>query len=126
MFVVVWVRLNPLNAALRIKDVSLISLTFGEAFTSAVEQKQIAEQASLTARYRVELAEREREASVIRSEGEAEAAALVGAALTKAGAAYIQLAQIDASKAIATSLAQNRNVSYLPASAGNVLMQVPT
>ena len=58
-------------------DVALTHLTFSTEFTSAVEQKQIAEQKAEMARYRVEQAEQIKIANVIRAEGDAEAAKLV-------------------------------------------------
>jgi len=57
--------------------VALTHLTFSNEFTSAVEQKQIAEQKAEMARYRVEQAEQIKIANVIRAEGDAEAAKLV-------------------------------------------------
>ena len=56
---------------------ALTHLTFSNEFTSAVEQKQIAEQKAEMARYRVEQAEQIKIANVIRAEGDAEAAKLV-------------------------------------------------
>lgn len=93
---------------------------------AAVEQKVVAAQKAERLRFVVEQTEKEREANVIKAEGEAEAAALVGQALSKAGESYIALQKIDSAKAIATSLAGNRNVTYLPASNAGMLMQVPT
>lgn len=71
-------------------------------------------------------AEQERQAAVIRAEGEAEAAATISKALDKAGDAFLALRKIEASKAIVQSLANNSNVSYIPSSGGNVLLNVPT
>lgn len=70
-------------------------------------------------------AEQERQASVIRAEGEAEAAATISRAIDRAGEAFITLRRIEASKAIVQSLAANRNVTWLPSSGGNVLLNVP-
>ena len=71
-------------------------------------------------------AEQERQAAVIRAEGEAEAAATVSRALEKAGDGFLALRKIEASKAIVQSLSGNGNVSYIPSSGGNVLLNVPT
>lgn len=71
-------------------------------------------------------AEQERQAAIIRAEGEAEAAATISRALDKAGEAFIALRKIEASKAIVQSLSNNGNVSYVPSSSGNgVLLSVP-
>ena len=56
---------------LDLEDVSITHLTFGKEFTKAVEQKQIAQQDAERAKFVVEKAEQERQASVIRAEGEA-------------------------------------------------------
>lgn len=62
----------------------------------------------------------------MRAEGEAEAATIISQALNKAGEAFVALRKIEASKAIVQSLAANPNVTYLPSSGGNVLLNVPT
>ena len=108
-----------------LEDVSITHLTFGKEFTQAVEAKQIAQQDAERAKFIVEKAEQERQASVIRAEGEAEAAATISKALDKAGEAFLALRKIEASKAIVQSLANNPNVSYLPGSGSNVLLNVP-
>lgn len=69
-------------------------------------------------------AEQERQAAVIRAEGEAEAATTISRALEKAGEAFIALRKIEASKAIAQSLSNNPNVTYIPSGGGNVLLNV--
>jgi prohibitin 1 len=70
-------------------------------------------------------AEQERQAAVIRAEGEAEAAATISRALDKAGEAFVALRKIEAAKAIVQSLSTNRNVTYVPSSGGNVLLNLP-
>ena len=61
-----------------------------------------------------EQAEQERLANVIRAEGEANAADVISKALKKHGGGLIDLRRIEASKDIATTLSQARNVTYLP------------
>jgi len=46
-------------------------MTFGREFTNAVEQKQIAQQEAERAKFIVEKAEQEKNAAIIRAEGEA-------------------------------------------------------
>jgi prohibitin 1 len=101
-------------------------MTFGKEFTTAVEQKQIAQQDAERAKFVVEKAEQERQAAVIRAEGEAEAANTISAAINKAGDAFVQFRKIEASREIAASLSQSKNVSYVPSSSGNLLLQVPS
>ncbi|TDL28551.1 hypothetical protein BD410DRAFT_818101 [Rickenella mellea] len=109
-----------------LEDVSITHLTFGKEFTQAVEAKQIAQQDAERAKFIVEKAEQERQAAVIRAEGEAEAAATISRALDKAGEAFVAFRKIEASKAIVQSLTGNRNVTYIPSGGGNVLLNVPT
>ncbi|GBE78175.1 prohibitin [Sparassis latifolia] len=109
-----------------LEDVSITHLTFGKEFTQAVEAKQIAQQDAERAKFIVEKAEQERQAAVIRAEGEAEAAATISRALDKAGEAFVTFRKIEASKAIVQSLAGNPNVTYIPSSGGNVLLNVPS
>jgi prohibitin 1 len=89
-------------------------MTFGKEFTRAVEQKQIAQQDAERARFIVEKAEQERQANVIRAEGEAESADIISKAVAKAGDGLIMIRRIEASKEIAQTLAGNPNVTYLP------------
>jgi len=113
---------------IKLADVSITHLTFGKEFTQAVEAKQIAQQDAERAKFIVEKAEQERQAAVIRAEGEAEAAATISLALEKAGEAFVALRKIEASKAIVQSLASNGNVTYIPGGgggSGNVLLNIP-
>merc|ERR1712070_450696 len=91
-------RATDFNIAL--EDVSITHMTFGREFTKAVEEKQIAQQEAERARFIVEKAEQERQANVIRAEGESEAADVI-------------------SKDVAQMLANNPNVTYLPGGSGS-------
>lgn len=73
---------------------------FGKEFTTAVEQKQIAQQDAERAKFVVEKAEQERQAAVIRAEGEAEAANTISKALNRAGDAFVQFRKIEAAREI--------------------------
>lgn len=109
-------RASQFNIAL--EDVSITHMTFGKEFTRAVEQKQIAQQDAERARFIVERAEQERQANVIRSEGEAESADIISKSVSKAGSGLVEIRRIDARKEIAQTLAQNPNVTYLPGGGG--------
>jgi prohibitin 1 len=116
-------RASEFNIAL--EDVSITHMTFGKEFTKAVEQKQIAQQDAERARFIVEKAEQERQANVIRAEGEAESADTIGKAIAKSGDGLIQIRKIEASREIAATLASNPNVAYLPGGKGaSLLMNV--
>ncbi|KAG6016059.1 Prohibitin-1, subunit of the prohibitin complex (Phb1p-Phb2p) [Claviceps pusilla] len=105
-------RAAEFNIAL--EDVSITHMTFGREFTKAVEQKQIAQQDAERARFIVEKAEQERQANVIRAEGEAESAETISKAIAKSGDGLIQIRKIEASREIASTLSSNPNVAYLP------------
>lgn len=104
-----------------LEDVSITHMTFGQDFTKAVEQKQIAQQDAERAKFIVEKAEQERQASVIRAEGEAEAAQTISRALEKAGDGLLTIRRIEASKDIASTLSNAKNVTYLPHGQGMLL-----
>ena len=76
------------------------NIRFGKEFTTAVEQKQIAQQDAERAKFVVEKAEQERQAAVIRAEGEAEAANTISKALNRAGDAFVQFRKIEAAREI--------------------------
>ncbi|PNS16610.1 Prohibitin-1 [Sphaceloma murrayae] len=105
-------RASEFNIAL--EDVSITHMTFGKEFTRAVEDKQIAQQEAERARFIVEKAEQERQANVIRAEGEAEAADTISKAVAKSGDGLIQIRRIETQKELAQMLANNPNVTYLP------------
>ena len=89
-------------------------MTFGKEFTKAVEQKQIAQQDAERSRFIVEKAEQERQANVIKAEGDSESAELIRRATEKGGDGLLMIRRIEASREIAQTLASNPNVTYLP------------
>ncbi|KAF7196489.1 Prohibitin-1 [Pseudocercospora fuligena] len=105
-------RASEFNIAL--EDVSITHMTFGREFTKAVEDKQIAQQDAERARFIVEKAEQERQANVIRAEGESEAAEVISKAVAKSGDGLLQIRRIETQKDVAQMLANNPNVTYLP------------
>ena len=109
-------RANHFN--IELDDVSIVDLTFAREFTQAVELKQVASQDAERAAYSVQQAEHEKTATIIRSEGDSEAAILVSKALEEHGSGLIELRKIDAQKEIAKTLARSRNVNYLPGGNG--------
>ncbi|CAO3635928.1 unnamed protein product [Mucor hiemalis] len=119
-------RAREFNIAL--EDVSITHMTFGKEFTNAVEQKQIAQQEAERAKFIVERAEQEKQAAIIRAEGDSQAAEMISSALAKAGDGFVAFRKIEASKEIAQTLAQNRNVTYLPSnkngSGSNMLLNI--
>jgi prohibitin 1 len=99
-------------------DVSITHLSFGREFAKAIENKQVAQQEAETQAYLVAKADQERKASVIRAEGEAEAAELISKAMLIAGTGLIEVRRIDTAKEVAAILAKGGNVTYLPSTGG--------
>mmetsp|Transcript_61334 Transcript_61334/g.146221 ORF Transcript_61334/g.146221 Transcript_61334/m.146221 type:complete len:259 (-) Transcript_61334:99-875(-) len=95
-------------------DIAITHLTYGKDFARAIEEKQVAQQDAERQKFIVEKAEQERQATVIRSEGEAEAAKMISEALKEHGSGLIEVRRIDAAKDIAENLAKSPNVMYLP------------
>jgi len=95
-------------------DVSITHLTYGKEFSRAIEEKQVAEQEAERQKFIVQKAEQERQATVIRSEGEAQAAQMISDALKEHGMGLIEVRRIDAAKDIAETLSKSPNVMYLP------------
>lgn len=113
-----------------LEDVSITHLLFSREFTAAIEQKQVAQQDAERSKFVVMKAEQERQASVIRAEGEGQAADLISTALRSYGSGLIELRRIDAAKDIAETLSSARNVMYVPGGGANgsgpqMLMALP-
>ena len=99
-------------------------LTFGTEFTHAVEQKQVAQQEAEKARYVVEKEEQKKLASIIRAEGDSQAAELLAKAFMSAGEGLIELRRIEAAEDVAFQLSQSMHVAYLPPNQ-QMLLHVP-
>ncbi|RDW77978.1 prohibitin-2-like protein [Coleophoma crateriformis] len=95
-------------------DVSLTHLAFSPEFTAAVEAKQVAQQEAQRAAFVVDKARQEKQAMVVRAQGEARSAELIGDAIKKSRS-YVDLKRIENARAIATILqeAGGRNKLYL-------------
>ncbi|GFH10365.1 prohibitin [Haematococcus lacustris] len=106
-----------------LEDIAITHLSFGVEFTKAVEMKQVAEQDAERAKFVVMKAEQERNASIIRAEGESEAAKLISDATKAFGSGIIELRRIEAARDIADTLSRSRGVVYLP-NTGNMMLQI--
>ncbi|KZZ86977.1 prohibitin [Ascosphaera apis ARSEF 7405] len=95
-------------------DVSLTHLTFSPEFTAAVEAKQVAQQEAQRAAFLVDKARQEKQATIVRAQGEARSAQLIGDAIKKSKT-YIELRRIENARNIANILQENggRNKLYL-------------
>lgn len=106
-------------------DISITHLTFGKEFTQAVELKQVAQQEAEKAKFLVEKAEQIKKATIISAEGDAQAALMLAKSFTEAGEGLVELRRIEAAEDIAFQLAKSRQVSYLPSTGPNLLLNVP-
>jgi len=97
---------------IQVDDISIIELSFSQEYTKAVEEKQIAQQQAERAKYLVMQAYQDKKSTIIKAQGEARAAELLGPAFGKSGA-YVQIRRIEAAKDIADALAKSRNRAYL-------------
>ncbi|KAJ0417447.1 band 7 family-domain-containing protein [Aspergillus carlsbadensis] len=95
-------------------DVSLTHLTFSPEFTAAVEAKQVAQQEAQRAAFLVDKARQEKQAFIVRAQGEARSAELIGEAIKKSKS-YIELRKIENARHIAQIIQENggRNKLYL-------------
>lgn len=84
-------------------DVSLTHLAFSPEFTAAVEAKQVAQQDAQRAAFVVDKARQEKQAMVVKAQGEAKSAQLIGDAV-KQSRAYLDLKRLENARHIATSL----------------------
>jgi len=99
-------------------DVSITELSFGKEYTAAVESKQVAQQEAQRAAFVVDRAIQEKQQKIVHAEGEAEAAKMLGEAIS-ANPGYLKLRKIRAAQGIARTVAQSSNKLYLN---GNTLM----
>ncbi|CAL7933363.1 unnamed protein product [Xylocopa violacea] len=99
-------------------DVSITELSFGKEYTAAVESKQVAQQEAQRAAFLVEKAKQEKQQKIVQAEGEAEAAKMLGLALSQ-NPGYLKLRKIRAAQKISRTIANSANRLYL---SGNGLM----
>jgi len=95
-----------------IDDVSITHLTFGKEYTAAIEAKQIAQQDAERAKYIVKQALQDKRSTIIKAQGEAESAKMIGTSIQK-NPGFIELRQLDAARHISQSLAKSRNQVFL-------------
>ncbi|KAH9983339.1 band 7 family-domain-containing protein [Russula compacta] len=112
------VRENLTNRALRfnlvLDDVSITHVAFSPEFTHAVEAKQIAQQTALRAAFLVDQAIQEKQSIIVRAQGEAQSAELIGDAMRN-NKGFLQLRRLEAARDIATLLSESGNKVMLDA-----------
>lgn len=102
-------------------DVSLTHLSFGPEYEKAVEAKQVAQQQAERGKYVVLRALEEKKSTIIKAQGEAEAAKLIGSAI-KTNPAFLELRRIDTAREVANTISRSSNRVML--SADSLLLNV--
>ncbi|CAG4989072.1 unnamed protein product [Colias eurytheme] len=105
-------------------DVSLTEMSFGREYSAAVEAKQIAQQAAQRASFVVERAKQERQQKIVQAEGEAEAAELLGKAVSM-NPGYLKLRKIRAAQNISRMIAKSQNKVFLSGESLMINLQDP-
>ncbi|KAG1370012.1 prohibitin-1, mitochondrial [Cocos nucifera] len=100
------------NFNLALDDVSITALSFGKEFTHAIEAKQVAAQEAERAKFIVEKAEQDKRSAIIRAQGEAKSAELIGQAIAS-NPAFLALRQIEAAREVAHTIANSANRVFL-------------
>ncbi len=77
-----------------LEDVSITALTFSKEYTAAVEAKQVAQQEAERAKFIVDRAVQDKQSSIVRAQGEAQSARLIGQAIQQ-NPAFIALRKIE-------------------------------
>ncbi|KAK4051038.1 Prohibitin-2, subunit of the prohibitin complex (Phb1p-Phb2p) [Microbotryomycetes sp. JL201] len=97
-------------------DVSITHVTFSPAFSDAVEAKQIAQQTAQRAAYLVDQALQEKQSIIVKAQGEARSAELIGEAV-KQNKGFLQLRKMEAARDIATMVSNSNNKLMLDSDA---------
>jgi prohibitin 2 len=95
-------------------DVSITHVAFSPEFTHAVEAKQVAQQIAQRAAFLVDQAIQEKQSIIVRAQGEARAAELIGEAV-RSNKGFLQLRKLEAAREIATTLSASGNKVMLDA-----------
>lgn len=104
------------NFRIIMDDVSITHLGFSKEYAAAVERKQVAKQESERARFVVDKAKQEKQAIIIRSQGTATSARLIGESV-KENPGFVQLRRLETAKEIADIVTQSQNKIFLSADA---------
>lgn len=89
-------------------------MAFSPEFTAAVEAKQVAQQEAQRAAFVVDKARQEKQAMIVRAQGESRSAELIGDAIKKSKS-YVELRKIENARDIARLLQESggKNKLYL-------------
>jgi len=98
-----------------VDDVSITHLTFSKDYTAAVEAKQVAQQDAERAKFIVKQALQDKKSTIIKAQGEAASAEMIGRAVQK-NPGFIDLRQLDAAKSISQVISKSTNKIFLDSS----------
>merc|ERR1712216_193852 len=99
---------RALEYKLIVEDVSITHLQFSDTYAHAVEMKQVAQQEAERSKYLLEKAHQEKKSIVIKAQGEAESAKMIGDAM-RSSPGYVQLRRIEAARDIASTVSRGAN-----------------
>jgi prohibitin 2 len=97
-----------------IEDVSITHLSFSDEYVAAVERKQVAQQQAERAKFLVLQAEQDKKSNIIRAQGEAKSAEMIGQALKKSPG-FVELRKLEAARQIADTISHSQNRVFLNA-----------
>ncbi|KAJ3315461.1 Prohibitin-2, subunit of the prohibitin complex (Phb1p-Phb2p) [Boothiomyces sp. JEL0838] len=93
-------------------DVSITHVAFSPEFTHAVEAKQIAQQEAQRGFFIVDRAKQEKQSIIVKAEGEAKSALLIGQAVNN-NPGFLELRKLEAAREIASLVSQSNNKIYV-------------
>lgn len=97
-------------------DVSITHVAFSPEFTHAVEAKQVAQQIAQRAAFQVDQAIQEKQSIIVRAQGEAKSAELIGEAVRN-NKGFLQLRKLEAAREIAGVVSGSGNRVMLDSNA---------
>ncbi|KAJ7505220.1 band 7 family-domain-containing protein [Mycena galericulata] len=99
---------RALRFNLVLDDVSITHVAFSPEFTHAVEAKQVAQQTALRAAFLVDQAVQEKLSIIVRAQGEAKSAELIGESM-RTNKGFLELRRLEAAREIANLLSTSGN-----------------
>ena len=97
---------------IHLSDVAITHLKFSSEYIKSIEDKQIAQQEAERAKYTVKKAKQDKLSKILKAEGDAKSAELIGKAIEN-NPSYIELRQLNAASTIAQHVSQSKNKLYL-------------
>jgi prohibitin 1 len=101
-------------------------LGFSREYAGAVERRAVQQQMAERQKFIVLRDEEIKQAQIIRSEAEAEAAKLINNAVKKFGGTQIEIKKLEAAMSVAELLAKNPNITFVPSNTTGNLLNLKT